>query len=110
MYGVDCWDLIHVPKHGKYLIEMYGQQYKSMVRFGDCSADMLGPNVFPYYKSIHQGNKAVRQRGHSKFVMEALGKGLSLMLTKLKKKRDTADKDDMIQLYTESNQNHPSSA
>eukprot|EP00957_Ditylum_brightwellii_P021005 1583491-Ditylum_brightwellii.AAC.1 len=29
--------------------------------------------------------------------MEALGKGLSLMLTELKKKRDTANKDDMIQ-------------
>eukprot|EP00957_Ditylum_brightwellii_P097388 7417392-Ditylum_brightwellii.AAC.1 len=28
MYGVDCWDLIHVPKHGKYLIEMYGRQCK----------------------------------------------------------------------------------
>eukprot|EP00957_Ditylum_brightwellii_P188807 14372060-Ditylum_brightwellii.AAC.1 len=42
--------------------------------------------------------------------MEALGEGLLLMLTKLKKKRDTTDKDDMIQLYTESNQNHPSSA
>eukprot|EP00957_Ditylum_brightwellii_P048778 3700560-Ditylum_brightwellii.AAC.1 len=31
------------------------------------------------------------------------------MLTKLKKKRDTANKDDMIWFYTESNQNHPSS-
>eukprot|EP00957_Ditylum_brightwellii_P165045 12565751-Ditylum_brightwellii.AAC.1 len=41
--------------------------------------------------------------------MEALGKCLPLMLTELKKKRDTAN-DDMIQFYTESNQNHPSSA
>eukprot|EP00957_Ditylum_brightwellii_P006682 507508-Ditylum_brightwellii.AAC.1 len=60
--------------------------------------------------SINEGNKAVRQRGQSKFMMEALGKGLPLMLTKLKKKRDTANEDDMIQFYTESNQNHPSSA
>eukprot|EP00957_Ditylum_brightwellii_P093428 7114931-Ditylum_brightwellii.AAC.1 len=42
--------------------------------------------------------------------MEALGKGLPLMLTKLKKKRDIANDDDMIQFYTESNQNHHSSA
>ena len=52
----------------------------------------------------------MRQRGQSKFMMEALGKRFPLMLTKLKKKRDTADDDDMIQFYTESNQNHPSSA
>eukprot|EP00957_Ditylum_brightwellii_P144975 11042071-Ditylum_brightwellii.AAC.1 len=50
------------------------------------------------------------QRGQSKFMMEALGRGLPLMLTELKKKRDTADNDDMTQFYTESNQNHPSSA
>eukprot|EP00957_Ditylum_brightwellii_P056102 4252687-Ditylum_brightwellii.AAC.1 len=28
MYGVDCWDLIRAPKHGKYSIEMYRRQYK----------------------------------------------------------------------------------
>eukprot|EP00957_Ditylum_brightwellii_P140498 10704246-Ditylum_brightwellii.AAC.1 len=28
MYGVDCWDLICAPKHGKYSIEMYRWQYK----------------------------------------------------------------------------------
>eukprot|EP00957_Ditylum_brightwellii_P207226 15352051-Ditylum_brightwellii.AAC.1 len=50
------------------------------------------------------------QRGQSKFMMEALAQGLPLMLTELKKKRDTANKDDMIQSYTESNQNHTSSA
>eukprot|EP00957_Ditylum_brightwellii_P152296 11594762-Ditylum_brightwellii.AAC.1 len=108
MYGVDFWDLICAPKHGKYLIEMYGRQYKWTVRFGDGSADMLQSNDFSYYKSIHQGNKAVRQRGQCKFLMEALCEGLPLMLTKLKKKRDTTNKDDMIQLYTDSNQNYPS--
>eukprot|EP00957_Ditylum_brightwellii_P021704 1637231-Ditylum_brightwellii.AAC.1 len=51
----------------------------------------------------------MRQRGQSKFMMEALGKGLPLMLTEPKKKRDTANDDDMIQFYTKSNQNHPSS-
>eukprot|EP00957_Ditylum_brightwellii_P016419 1235067-Ditylum_brightwellii.AAC.1 len=40
--------------------------------------------------------------------MEALGKGLPLMLTELKKKRDTTNDNDMIKFYTESNQNHPS--
>eukprot|EP00957_Ditylum_brightwellii_P030513 2311045-Ditylum_brightwellii.AAC.1 len=24
MYGVDCWDLIHAPTHGRYSVEMYG--------------------------------------------------------------------------------------
>eukprot|EP00957_Ditylum_brightwellii_P077385 5879898-Ditylum_brightwellii.AAC.1 len=86
---------------------MYGQQYKWTVRFGDGSADMFQSNVFSYYKIINQGNKAVRQRGQSKFMMKALGKGFPLMLTKLKKKRDTNNNDDMIQFYTESNQNHP---
>eukprot|EP00957_Ditylum_brightwellii_P203154 15333452-Ditylum_brightwellii.AAC.1 len=109
MYGVDCWILICAPKHGKYLIEMYRRQYKWAVRFGDGSADMLWSNVFSYYKSINQGNKAVRQRGLGKFIMKALGNGLPLMLMELKKKRDTTDDDDMIQFYTESNQNHPSS-
>eukprot|EP00957_Ditylum_brightwellii_P181065 13792881-Ditylum_brightwellii.AAC.1 len=42
--------------------------------------------------------------------MEALGKSLPLMLTELKKKRDTTNDNGMIQFYTESNQNHPSSA
>eukprot|EP00957_Ditylum_brightwellii_P090087 6860924-Ditylum_brightwellii.AAC.1 len=28
MYGVYGWDLLRVPNHGKYLIEMYGWQYK----------------------------------------------------------------------------------
>eukprot|EP00957_Ditylum_brightwellii_P081669 6212634-Ditylum_brightwellii.AAC.1 len=41
--------------------------------------------------------------------MEALAQGLPLMLTKLKKKKDT-NKDDMNQFYTESNHNHPSRA
>eukprot|EP00957_Ditylum_brightwellii_P062398 4735260-Ditylum_brightwellii.AAC.1 len=81
-----------------------------MIRLDDGSADMSRSNTFSYYKSIHQGNKAVGQRGQSKFMIEDLGEGLPLMLTKLKKKRDTVYKDDMIQLYTESNQNHPSSA
>eukprot|EP00957_Ditylum_brightwellii_P046035 3492801-Ditylum_brightwellii.AAC.1 len=88
---------------------MYGRQYEWTVRFGDGSADMLQSNAFFSYKSINQGNKVVRKRGQSKFMMEALGKGLPLMLTKLKKKRDTVDENDMIQFYTESNQNHPSS-
>eukprot|EP00957_Ditylum_brightwellii_P092538 7046955-Ditylum_brightwellii.AAC.1 len=25
MYSVDCWDLIHAPKHGRYSVEMYSR-------------------------------------------------------------------------------------
>eukprot|EP00957_Ditylum_brightwellii_P079176 6021754-Ditylum_brightwellii.AAC.1 len=32
MYAVDCWDLIHTAKHGRYSIEMYGRQYIWMSR------------------------------------------------------------------------------
>eukprot|EP00957_Ditylum_brightwellii_P064461 4891593-Ditylum_brightwellii.AAC.1 len=109
MYGVDSWDLICAPKHGKYVIDMYGRQYKLMVRFGDSSANMLWSNTFSYHKRINQRNKAARQRDQSKFTMKALGKGLQLMLTELNKKRDNAKDDDTIQFYTESNQNYPSS-
>eukprot|EP00957_Ditylum_brightwellii_P013399 1012138-Ditylum_brightwellii.AAC.1 len=63
MYAVDCWDLIHATKHGRYSIEMYGCQYKWMVRFGDGMVAMLRSNGFAVYRSIHSTVKAVRRRG-----------------------------------------------
>eukprot|EP00957_Ditylum_brightwellii_P155521 11837973-Ditylum_brightwellii.AAC.1 len=105
MYAVDCWDLIHAAKHGRNSIEMYGCQYTRMVRFGDRKVDMLRSNGFAVYRSIHSVVKAVMRRGQSKFMLDALVTGLSLMLTELKKKKDVAVEDETLLAYNEGVQN-----
>eukprot|EP00957_Ditylum_brightwellii_P182227 13883353-Ditylum_brightwellii.AAC.1 len=56
MFAVDCWDLIWAPKHGKYLINMYGHVGKWTVRFGDGLMDMQQTNAFSAYRRVHKGN------------------------------------------------------
>eukprot|EP00957_Ditylum_brightwellii_P120770 9212155-Ditylum_brightwellii.AAC.1 len=63
MYAIDCWDMIRAAKHGRYSIEIYGHQYKRMVRFGDGMVDILRSDGFAVYCSIHSNVKAVRRRG-----------------------------------------------
>eukprot|EP00957_Ditylum_brightwellii_P007370 558877-Ditylum_brightwellii.AAC.1 len=88
MYDVDCWNLMRAAKHGRYSIEMYGCQYKWIIRFGDMMVDMLCSNDFAVYHSIHSIVKAIRRRGQSKFMLDALATGLPLLLTELKKKKN----------------------
>eukprot|EP00957_Ditylum_brightwellii_P120514 9194677-Ditylum_brightwellii.AAC.1 len=105
MYAVDCLDEIRAAKHGRYSIEMYGHQYKWMVRFGDGLVDMLQSNGFPVYCSIHSTVKAVRWRGQSKYMLDALATGSPLMSTDLKKKKDVAVEDETLLAYSEGVQN-----
>eukprot|EP00957_Ditylum_brightwellii_P103672 7898492-Ditylum_brightwellii.AAC.1 len=49
MYDVDCWDLVHAPKHGRYSVEMYGRVGKWTVWFGDSLCDLLRANGFSCY-------------------------------------------------------------
>eukprot|EP00957_Ditylum_brightwellii_P105797 8068284-Ditylum_brightwellii.AAC.1 len=101
MYAVDCWDMICATKHGRYSIEMHGRQYKWTVRFGDGMVFMLHSDGFAVYCSIHSNIKAVRRRGQSKLMLDALATGLPLMLTELKKKKDVAVNDETMLAYSE---------
>eukprot|EP00957_Ditylum_brightwellii_P045437 3444771-Ditylum_brightwellii.AAC.1 len=62
MYGVDCWDLIHAPKHGRYSMEMYGRVGKWTVRFGDSLCDLLWANGVSCYHAVNIGNNDIRRR------------------------------------------------
>eukprot|EP00957_Ditylum_brightwellii_P042748 3237017-Ditylum_brightwellii.AAC.1 len=63
MYGIDCWDLIHAPKHGRYLVEMYGHVGKWTVWFGDSLCDLLGAYGFSCYRAVNVGNNGIRRGG-----------------------------------------------
>eukprot|EP00957_Ditylum_brightwellii_P001397 109614-Ditylum_brightwellii.AAC.1 len=76
MYGIDCWDLICAPKHGRYLVEMYGHGGKWTVQFGDGLCDLLQANEFSCYHAVNVGNNGIRRRGQTKFITEALEEGL----------------------------------
>ena len=71
--------------------------------------DMLRSNGFAVYHSIHSTVKAVRRRGQSKFMLDALATGLLLMLTELKKKKDVAVEDETLLAYSEGVQTSPQS-
>eukprot|EP00957_Ditylum_brightwellii_P056438 4277763-Ditylum_brightwellii.AAC.1 len=62
MYDVDCWDLICAPKHGRYLVEMYGCVGKWTVQFGDGLCDLLRANGFFCYRAVSVGNNGIRRR------------------------------------------------
>eukprot|EP00957_Ditylum_brightwellii_P179255 13655819-Ditylum_brightwellii.AAC.1 len=104
-YDVDCWDMICAAKYGRYSIEMYGHQYKWTVRFGDGMVDMQCSDGFAVYHSIHSNVKAVKRRGQSKFILDALVTGLPLMLTELKKKKDVAVNNETMLAYSKGIQN-----
>eukprot|EP00957_Ditylum_brightwellii_P074099 5630588-Ditylum_brightwellii.AAC.1 len=53
MYGIDYWDLICAPKHGRYLVEMYSRVGKWMVRFGDGLCVLLRANGFSCYRAVN---------------------------------------------------------
>eukprot|EP00957_Ditylum_brightwellii_P200621 15293563-Ditylum_brightwellii.AAC.1 len=62
MYGVDCLDLVCVPKHGRYLVEMYGHVGKWTLWFGDGLCDLLRANRFSCYCAVNIGNNDIRRR------------------------------------------------
>eukprot|EP00957_Ditylum_brightwellii_P000887 70516-Ditylum_brightwellii.AAC.1 len=81
MFGVDCWDLIRAPKHGKYSIKIYGHVGKWTVRLGDGLMDMQQANAFSTYSGVHRGNSKVRRHGQASFLTEALEQGLNWALS-----------------------------
>eukprot|EP00957_Ditylum_brightwellii_P082886 6301763-Ditylum_brightwellii.AAC.1 len=86
MFGVDCWDLIHAPKHRKCSINVCGHNGKWTVWFGGGLVDVLWANSYSTYRSIHASDKRVRRCSQYKFVTEALEKGLQWTFDALKNK------------------------
>eukprot|EP00957_Ditylum_brightwellii_P155370 11827482-Ditylum_brightwellii.AAC.1 len=62
MYGINCWDLICAPKHGRYSVEMYDCVGKWTVWFGDSLCDLLQANGFSCYHAVNIGNNGIRRR------------------------------------------------